>query len=200
MLMAKKHLIRRGFTDVEAYFAVATDGYVQNKYKNHATSSEHRIAMTNLLADCAPEFVRKTTKTYGSAKQLISDVKRNYDASTTTFFVVTGADRGVKRRTTAVDKIEHIVIARNGTDDVAVASSAIDAPEETLDLSATIVRRKLCVGCDGKTHSNECNAAREAALKELVASSHLSAEVAKYMLENPTAVAIVAPSISSKTT
>ena len=195
---ARNYLLeKRGFTHVIAFFAVATEGYVRQKYaKKKATHIllHHRLALVNALAAASDGFLQFSQKPHGSAAAMISQQLQHQfpGKPDDEFFIVVGADRARPRR----GKFETIAVARavdEEDDDGASAHSSgcvlLTAPAETLSLSATAIRKRLCIGCSSVAgHSDECVAQRVAALQTLRESALLPAEVCDYFEENPDAV------------
>lgn len=199
---ARRHLIEeRGFERVVAYCAVAHEGYVQRKYAKKGTHMllHHRLALVNEIAaqDASDQsFLQISQKAFGSAVQMIGALQTSefIGKPDSEFFVVVGADRATQRR----GRFEKIAVSRE-IDSAAAASAPrsgfgftlLAAPAETIALSATAIRQRLCVGCSAAGHSDECVDRRASALQSLRDTSSLPAEVCNYLEANPDAVPLV---------
>lgn len=197
---ARRHLIEeRGFDRVIAFCAVAHEGYVQRKYAKKGTHMllHHRLALVNEIAaqDASDaSFLQTSQKAFGSAVQMIGALQTSefIGKPDSEFFVVVGADRARQRR----GRFEKIAVARD-VDSAAAASAArsgftlLAAPAETIALSATAIRKRLCIGCSAAGHSDDCVDRRAAALQSLRDASFLPTSVCDYLEANPDAVPLV---------
>jgi nicotinic acid mononucleotide adenylyltransferase len=200
MRVARDHLIQeRGFANVLAFFAVATEGYVRQKYKAKGSTHialHHRLALVNALAE-EEAFLQTSQKAFGAAIGMITKLLQVQfpDKPASEFFIVVGADRAKPRR----GPFETIAIAR-AIEQVSVSTSAsasstssahanstlLTAPVETLALSATVIRERLCIGCSAAVgHSAECVEQRATSLQSLRESNFLPPTVCDYFAANP---------------